>query len=45
MAKITCPNCGKSFDIEDSEYNALLSRIENDEIEKRVKKQMDQAHY
>lgn len=42
MAKITCPNCGRSFDIEDSEYNALLSHIENDEIEKRVKKQIDQ---
>ena len=40
MPEIKCPNCGQVIKIDKSSYDALLSEIEKDEIESRVKSQV-----
>ena len=37
MKEIKCPNCGKSFAIDESDYSELLSHIRTDEFEKELK--------
>ena len=37
MKEIKCPNCGKSFAIDESDYAELLSHIRTDEFEKELK--------
>lgn len=37
MKGIKCPNCGKSFAIDESDYAELLSHIRTDEFEKELK--------
>ena len=39
MAEIKCPHCGKEIQLDKSNYDALLSNIEKEEIEKRVEAQ------
>ena len=34
---ITCPKCGETIELGKDTYNSLLSEIENEELEKRVK--------
>ncbi len=36
MAEIKCPKCGEIIKLDKSDYDALLSNVEKDEIEKRV---------
>ena len=40
MSEIKCPHCGKSFTLDKSSYDALLSEVEKDEVEKRVNEQI-----
>ena len=42
MAKIECPKCGEIIELGKDQYNALLSEIGNEEIEKRVSSQQKQ---
>ena len=39
MAEIKCPKCGTRIQLDKSEYDALLSEIKEDEINKRVEAQ------
>ena len=41
MKEIKCPNCGKSFEINESDYNQLLTHIRNEEFEKEVEKEKE----
>ena len=41
MAQIKCPKCGEIIELGKDQYNALLSEIGNEEIEKRVSSQPD----
>ena len=36
MAEIKCPNCGEIIKLDKSSYDALLSEIEKEEIEKKT---------
>ena len=36
MAEIKCPHCGKNITLDKSSYDALLSEVEKEEIEKRL---------
>lgn len=40
MAEIKCPNCGKVFTVDESEYNGLLSQIKNEEFEKELNRRV-----
>ena len=40
MAEIKCPNCGEVIKLDKSSYDALLSEIEKEELEKRVNAQV-----
>jgi hypothetical protein len=42
MAEIKCPNCGEIIKLDKSSYDALLSEIEKEEIEKRLNIQIQQ---
>ena len=42
MAEIKCPNCGEVIKLDKSSYDALLSEIEKEEIEKRLNVQIQQ---
>lgn len=42
MLQIKCPNCGEQIKIGKDEYNILISEIEKEELEKRVKDRVDQ---
>ncbi len=42
MAKIKCPNCGEIIKLDKSSYDALLSEIEKEEIEKKLNIQIQQ---
>lgn len=37
MKEIKCPNCGKSFAIDESDYDELLSHVRTEEFEKEIK--------
>ena len=41
MPEIKCPNCGQVIKIDKSSYDAILSEVEKEEIDARVKKQAD----
>ena len=38
MNEIKCPNCGKSFVIDESDYAELLSHIRTEEFEKELQR-------
>ena len=40
MAEIKCPNCGEIIKLDKSSYDALLSEIEKEELDKRVSAQV-----
>lgn len=42
MAEIKCPKCGEIIKLDKSSYDALLSEIEKEEIEKRLNVQIQQ---
>lgn len=42
MAEIKCPNCGEIIKLDKSSYDALLSEIEREEIERRLNIQVQQ---
>ncbi len=42
MAEIKCPNCGEIIKLDKSSYDALLSEIEKEEIEKKLNIQIQQ---
>ena len=42
MVKITCPHCLKEFELDKSNYDSLLNEIEKEEVEKRIKVQVQQ---
>ena len=42
MAEIKCPKCGEVIKIDKSSYDALLSEVEKEELEARVKAQIAQ---
>lgn len=44
MKEITCPSCGKSFDIEDSGYAEIVSQIRNDEFSHDLEERLKLAH-
>ena len=41
MLKITCPKCGEEIELGKDAYNTLLSEIETDELDKKVKERTD----
>lgn len=43
MNKITCPNCGKSFELNDADYADILSQIRTAEFNKELERQKDAA--
>mgnify|MGYP002520908436 FL=1 len=42
MPNITCPNCGTTFAIEESDYAKLLAQIKTEEMEKEIKKRVEE---
>ena len=47
MSEIKCPNCGKTFKVDDSSYADILSQVRthefDSELEKRIKEALDKA--
>lgn len=43
MKEITCPSCGKGFNIEDSGYLEILSQVRTDEFNRDLEARMNQA--
>ena len=43
MKDIKCPSCGKTFKIDPSNYDQLLSQIKNDEFNKQIDERLDLA--
>jgi hypothetical protein len=43
MKEITCPNCGKGFNIDDSGYLEILSQVRTDEFNRDLEARMNQA--
>lgn len=43
MSEIKCPNCGKVFTIDESEYQKIASQIRNEEFEKSLHDRMCEA--
>ena len=41
MKKIICPNCGKEFSVDESDYAELLSHIRTEEFDKEIQKRED----
>ena len=41
MLKITCPKCGEEIELGKDAYNTLLSEIETEELDKKVKERTD----
>ena len=37
MLKITCPKCGEEIQLGKDTYNALLSEIKTEEVERQIK--------
>lgn len=44
MKEITCPSCGKAFDIEDSAYAEILSQVRNEEFSHELEERLKAAH-
>ena len=38
MNEIKCPNCGKSFPIDEKDYNSIVKQIKNHEFEEEIKR-------
>ena len=43
MKDIKCPSCGKTFKIDQSNFDQLLSQIKNDEFNKQINERLDFA--
>ena len=43
MKDIKCPSCGKTFKIDPSNFDQLLSQIKNDEFNKQIDERLDLA--
>lgn len=43
MSEIKCPNCGKVFTIDESEYQKIVDQIRNEEFEKSLHDRMCEA--
>ena len=44
MKDIKCPSCGKTFKIDSSNFDQLLSQIRNEEFNKQIKERLDLAN-
>ena len=44
MKDIKCPSCGKTFKIDPSNFDQLLSQIKNDEFNKQIDERLDLAN-
>ena len=44
MKELTCPNCGKSFTVNESEYAQLLSQVRNAEFNSEVEQRVHEQH-
>ncbi len=44
MSEIKCPNCGKVFPIDESDYAALLSQIRTEEFDKDIHEKLEQMN-
>lgn len=42
MNEIKCPNCGKTFKVDESNYAAILMQVKNHEFEKEVEEKLKQ---
>ena len=45
MKDIKCPSCGKTFKIDQSNFDQLLSQIKNDEFHKQIEERLNLAKY
>ncbi len=43
MRDISCPNCGKAFQVDETGYAAILKQVRDEEFDKQLHDRLEQA--